>query len=97
MIIIRPGLGVFDLGALLALAGGTTFAFYLLATRRLSGTSPALVTLAFTALLGALLGYSFGLSPAAGAGGEQGIHGEGGSHPDQQAQDGGDRVARSSP
>ncbi|MEJ2016146.1 MAG: DMT family transporter [Limibacillus sp.] len=55
LIIIRPGLGVFDLGALLALAGGTTFAFYLLATRRLSGTSPALVTLAFTALLGALL------------------------------------------
>lgn len=55
IIIIRPGAGVFDLGALLALSGGTVFAFYLLATRRLSGSSPALVTLAFTALLGAFL------------------------------------------
>ena len=55
LIIVRPGMGVFDLGALLAMAGGTTFAFYLLSTRRLSGTAPALVTLAFTALLGAVV------------------------------------------
>ncbi len=55
LIIVRPGMGVFDLGAFLALAGGTTFAFYLLATRRLSGSAPALVTLAFTALLGAVV------------------------------------------
>jgi drug/metabolite transporter (DMT)-like permease len=55
LIIIRPGAGVFDLGALLALCAGSVFAFYLLATRRLSGSSPALVTLAFTALLGALI------------------------------------------
>lgn len=55
LIIIRPGAGVFDLGALLALCAGSVFAFYLLTTRRLSGSSPALVTLAFTALLGAAL------------------------------------------
>ncbi len=55
LVIVRPGMGVFDIGALLALAGGTTFAFYLLTTRRLSGSSPALVTLAFTALLGAVV------------------------------------------
>jgi len=53
LIILRPGLGVVQTGSLLALGAGCVFAFYALATRKLSGSAPPLVTLAYTAVLGA--------------------------------------------
>ncbi len=54
-IIIRPGLGIFDWGGLLAVAAGVVYAFFLIATRKLAGSAPAAVTLAHTALVGALV------------------------------------------
>lgn len=54
-IIVRPGFGVLQWGSLLAIGAGTVYAFYILATRKLSGSSSPLVTLAYTALLGALV------------------------------------------
>ncbi len=55
LIIIRPGAGVFQVGSFLALAAGCVFACYLIATRKLAGSAPPLVTLAYTALIGALV------------------------------------------
>lgn len=55
LVIVRPGLGAFQPGMLLALGAGVIYAFYSLATRKLSGSAPPLVTLAYTALLGALV------------------------------------------
>ncbi len=55
LVIIRPGLGVVQPAALLALAAGAIFGFYLLATRRLAGAAPPLVTLTYTALVGAVV------------------------------------------
>lgn len=55
LVIVRPGLGAFHPGMLLALGAGVVYAFYSLATRRLSGSAPPLVTLVYTALLGALV------------------------------------------
>ena len=55
LIIIRPGAGVIQTGSLLALTAGTIFAFYLIATRKLAGSAPPLVTLTYTALVGALV------------------------------------------
>lgn len=55
LIIIRPGLGVFSGGAFLALAAGCVYGCYLLATRKLSRQAPPLVTLGYTALLGAVV------------------------------------------
>ncbi len=55
LVIVRPGLGAFHPGMLLALGAGVIYAFYSLATRKLSGSAPPLVTLAYTALLGALV------------------------------------------
>ncbi len=54
-IIIRPGPDMFSSGALLALAAGTLYALYLIATRRLAGSAPPLITLFYTALIGAVL------------------------------------------
>ena len=54
IIIIRPGAGFLQWSALLAVAAGTIYAFYALTTRKLSGTAPPLLTLAYTALLGAV-------------------------------------------
>ncbi len=54
MVIIRPGFSTFHGGMVLALSAGATYALYSLATRKLSGSAPPLVTLAYTALLGAL-------------------------------------------
>ena len=54
LIIIRPGVGEVDAGTLLALSAGCVYAFYLIATRKLSGTAPPLITLTYTALLGAV-------------------------------------------
>ncbi len=55
VVIVRPGLSAFHPGMLLALGAGTVYAFYSLATRKLSGSAPPLVTLVYTALLGALV------------------------------------------
>jgi len=52
-IVFRPGLGVFQWGSLLALGAGSLYGFYVLMTRKLSGSAPPLVTLFYTALLGA--------------------------------------------
>lgn len=53
LIVFRPGLGALQWGSLLALCAGSTYAFYVLMTRKLSGSAPPLVTLFYTALLGA--------------------------------------------
>lgn len=55
LVIVRPGMSAFHPGMLLALGAGTVYAFYSLATRKLSGSAPPLVTLVYTALLGALV------------------------------------------
>ena len=55
LIVIRPGFGLFDIGALLAVGAGSFYALYILLTRELAGSAPPLVTLAFTALLGGLV------------------------------------------
>jgi drug/metabolite transporter (DMT)-like permease len=52
LVIIRPGLSVFQPAALFGISTGLIYAFYVIITRRLAGTAPALVTLAYTALLG---------------------------------------------
>jgi drug/metabolite transporter (DMT)-like permease len=55
LIVIRPGFaGVDSLGAVGALGSGFTYGFYLIVTRKLAGSAPALVTLAFTALVGSI-------------------------------------------
>jgi len=54
LLVIRPGSGVFHWASLLALGSGISLAWFLLVTRKMSGASPALVTLIFTGLLGAL-------------------------------------------
>ncbi|MEO8244479.1 MAG: DMT family transporter [bacterium] len=55
MIIIRPGLGTMNPGALLALAAGTSLALYFLLTRRIAGAQKAIVTTFHTNLLGGLI------------------------------------------
>ena len=55
LVIVRPGMSAFHWGMLLALGAGSIYAFYSLATRRLSGSAPPLVTLTYTALLGAVV------------------------------------------
>ncbi len=54
-IIIRPGSGLLDWGGLLAVAAGVVYACFLILTRKLAGSAPAAVTLAHTALVGALV------------------------------------------
>lgn len=51
-IVLRPGGGAFQLASFAALGAGFCHACYILATRRLSGTAPPLVTLFYTSLLG---------------------------------------------
>ena len=55
LIILRPGLGVFRWPALFALGSGLCYGFYAVATRKLAGTAPPLVTAGFTALVGAVV------------------------------------------
>lgn len=54
-IVMRPGSGVFQLAGLLAVGAGTMHGLYLLTTRKLSGSAPPLVALAYTAIVGALV------------------------------------------
>jgi len=55
LLIVRPGIGAIQWPALLALGAGVVFGLYLLTTRRLAGSAPPLVTLAYSAAAGALL------------------------------------------
>ncbi len=55
MIIIRPGFSVGGIGSLFALGAGVTYGCYLIATRKLANTAPPLVTLTFSALVGAVV------------------------------------------
>ena len=55
LVIIRPGFNNIDTGTIYAIAAGAFYAFYVIATRKLSGSAPPLVTLTFTALLGAVI------------------------------------------
>ncbi|MGD9743158.1 MAG: DMT family transporter [Dongiaceae bacterium] len=55
MVIIRPGLTVFQPAALFPIASGLIYALYTITTRKLAGTAPPFVTAAFTALLGAIV------------------------------------------
>lgn len=55
LIIVRPGLVAIHGGTLLAIGAGVSYALYIIATRKLSGSAPPLVTLAFTAVLGAVV------------------------------------------
>ncbi|MFZ0486921.1 MAG: DMT family transporter [Arenicellales bacterium] len=51
-IMLRPGGGALQLASFAALGAGFCHACYILATRRLSGTAPPLVTLFYTSVLG---------------------------------------------
>lgn len=55
LIIIRPGFQELTPGVPLALASGTSLAIYLLLTRRISGSAPAMVTTFYTSLCGAII------------------------------------------
>ena len=55
LIILRPGFGVAQTSSFLAVGAGCSFAIYTLLTRKLSRSAPPLVTLAYTAVLGAVL------------------------------------------
>lgn len=55
LIIIRPGLQDFNPGVFMALAAGTSLAIYMLLTRMISGSAPAMVTTHYTSLIGAII------------------------------------------
>lgn len=55
LIIIRPGFQALNPGVFMALASGASLAIYLLLTRRIAGSAPAMVTSFYTALMGAIL------------------------------------------
>ncbi len=54
LVVVRPGAGLLDWGAVLALAAAFTFAFYQITTRAISRTDSPLTTLIYTALVGAI-------------------------------------------
>ncbi len=62
LVLLRPGIGAFEPVALLGLAAGVVHGVYLLITRKLSGTAPPLVTLAYSALVGTVV-MSIWLAP----------------------------------
>lgn len=55
LVIVRPGAGDFEWASLLAIGAGTVHALYMLTTRKLAGSAPPLVTLGYTALVGAVV------------------------------------------
>ena len=55
LIIIRPGFQELNPGVFLALASGTCLAVYLLLTRKIAGSAPAMVTTFYTTLSGAII------------------------------------------
>ncbi len=62
LVILQPGFGVFQWGAVYAVGSGIGYAFFLIATRKLAHSAPPLVTLTFTALLGAVVLSGFELT-----------------------------------
>ena len=54
LVVIQPGFATISVGTLWALAAGTIYAFYVLSTRKLAGSDPALVTLLMTGVVGTL-------------------------------------------
>jgi drug/metabolite transporter (DMT)-like permease len=52
LVIIRPGMSVFQPASLLGLGIGLAFAVYILITRKLRGRTPPLVTLGWVATIG---------------------------------------------
>jgi drug/metabolite transporter (DMT)-like permease len=55
LIIIRPGFQELNPGVFLALAAGASLAIYMLLTRKISGSAPAMVTTFYTSLIGAII------------------------------------------
>lgn len=55
LIIIRPGFQEFNPGSLLAFGAGVSLAIYMVLTRKISGSAPAMVTTFHTNLIGAAL------------------------------------------
>jgi len=55
LIIIRPGFQELNPGVFMALGSGTCLAIYLLLTRKIAGSAPAMVTTFYTTLSGAIL------------------------------------------
>lgn len=55
MLILRPGSGAVSWGAAMALGAGVVHGFYMIFTRRLAGSAPPLVTLGYTAVVGAVI------------------------------------------
>ena len=55
LIIIRPGFQELNPGVFMALAAGLSLAIYMLMTRKISGSAPAMVTTFYTSLLGAII------------------------------------------
>ncbi len=55
LVIIRPGLQELNPGVFLALGAGLSLAGYMLLTRRIAGSAPAMVTTFYTSLMGALI------------------------------------------
>lgn len=55
LVVVRPGAGILDWGAVLALAAAVTFGLYQITTRAISRTDGPLTTLFYTALVGAIV------------------------------------------
>lgn len=55
LIIIRPGFQELNPGVFLALGSGASLAIYLILTRRIAGSAPAMVTTFYTSLCGAII------------------------------------------
>lgn len=55
LIIIRPGFQELNPGVFLALGAGASLAVYLLLTRKIAGSAPAMVTTFYTSLMGAII------------------------------------------
>jgi len=55
LIIIRPGFEELNPGVFLALGSGTCLALYLLLTRKIAGSAPAMLTTFYTSLMGGLI------------------------------------------
>lgn len=62
MIIIRPGLGVFNPAAFLVLGAGLCFALYSIATRKVSGLDSVETSTLYTAAAGTLMLLPFGIA-----------------------------------
>jgi drug/metabolite transporter (DMT)-like permease len=55
LFILRPGTGAFHWAGVFALGASVSFALYMITTRRVAGTSPPLVTLVYSAVVGAIV------------------------------------------